>query len=183
MPEEKRAGVSRRFLFKLSGTVAAATALLGKGAKTASAHDLKPNDPTYRYSTYEAIVNRRDANIRMVFQWPNLKNEIMFPNVRNALNGYEFSYGIPASSVQVVVQAYASANAATYDDFIWEKYQLGERMGITDPETGEPAVRNIWYTSSAPADDVTSPPEDRDHAYYADTSIQGLQRRGVLVLI
>jgi len=183
MPGNERPGMSRRFLFKLSGTVAAAAALLGKGTETASAHDLKPSDPLYRYSTYEAIVNRRNASVRMLFQWPNLKNEIIFPNVRNALNGFEFSYGLPATSVQLVVQAYASANAATYDDFIWEKYKLGERLNVTDPETEEPALRNIWYTSSVPASEVASPPEDRSHAYYADNSIQGLQRRGVLVLI
>ncbi len=182
MPEE-RAGISRRLLFKLAGATAAAAGLVGRGAEKVSAHDLKPSDPAYRYDEYEAIVNRRDLRVRQLYQWPNLKNEIIFANVRNGLNGFQFSYDLPASAIQVVVQAYASANAATYDDFIWEKYKLGERMGINDPDTKEPALRNIWFTSSVAADDVQETPEERDHPYYADASIEGLQRRGLLVLI
>ena len=72
------------------------------------------------------------------------------------MNGFQFSYGIPADAIQVVVQAFASANAATYDDTIWEKYKLGERLGVNDPETGEPALRNIWYASSVRRDRRTA---------------------------
>ena len=132
MPEE-RAGISRRLLFKLAGATAAAAGLVGHGAEKVSAHDLKPTDPAYRYDEYEAIVNRRDLRVRQLYQWPNLKNEIIFANVRNGMNGFQFSYDLPANAIQVVVQAYASANAATYDDFIWEKYKLGERHGHQRP--------------------------------------------------
>ena len=60
------------------------------------------------------------------------------------LNGFQFSYDIPPDEIQVVVQAYASANAAIYDDFIWEKYRWGEALNVMDPETNRPATRNIW---------------------------------------
>jgi intracellular sulfur oxidation DsrE/DsrF family protein len=87
---------------------------------------------------------------------------------------------VPPEQTQVVVQAYASAIAAMYDDFIWQKYRFGEFANITDPTTKQPAVRNIWYASPNPA--PASIPTDRANAYYSDTSIQGLQRRGVLFL-
>ena len=74
------------------------------------------------------------------------------------LNGFQFSYGIPAEQIQVVVQAYASANAATYDDEIWEKYQFGELLNVIDPETKKPAERNIWAKSSISADDLEETP-------------------------
>ncbi len=81
-----------------------------------------------------------------------------------------------------MVQAFFSANAATYDDHIWEKYRLGDAFNIKDPATGASATRNIWVKSKISTQDVSPPPKDRSHPYYADTSIEGLQRRRVLFL-
>ena len=180
MPEEG-VGISRRLLFKLAGATAAAAGLVGHGANKAAGHDLKPADPAYHYDEYEAIVNRRDLRVRQVYEWPNIKNEIMFANVRNGMNGFQFSYGLPADAIQVVVQAYATANAATYDDFIWEKFKLGERMGVNDPDTGEPALRNIWFASSVEAAADGEAPEDRSDPYYADAILR--QRTGIPCLL
>lgn len=181
MPETG-VGISRRLLFKLAGATAAAASVVGYSTNKAAAHDLTPTDPAYHYDEYEKIVNRRDLRVRQVYEWPNIKNEIIFGNVRNGMNGFQFSYGIPADAIQVVVQAFASANAATYDDTIWEKYKLGERLGVNDPKTSEPALRNIWYASSVDATASAEAPEDRSDPYYEDASIEGLQRRGLLVL-
>lgn len=82
-----------------------------------------------------------------------------------------------------MVQAYFSANGAMYDDSIWEKYKLGEAFNVKDPATDKPATRNSWYKSKVSSQEVSPPPKDRSHAYYSDTSIEGLQRRGVLFLI
>lgn len=198
MQKLKNEGVSRRTLFKLTGAVATATAFLGVPRKSI-AHDLKPDDPLYQYEMYESIVNRRGLSVRMVFEWPNIQNSILFGNARNALNGFEFSYGVPPEQIQIVVQSYASANAATYDDEIWKKFQFGKLLNITDPETKEPAERNIWAKSSVPVQEPaaveksateTSGTEEpmeaiareRDDPYYADSSIEGLHKRGVLFL-
>ena len=83
-----------------------------------------------------------------------------------------------AKQIQVVVQAFASANLAMYDDEAWAKYRLGEIYKIQDPATGQPATRNQWFASKNPP--VNQPPGDRANAYYSDISIEGLQRRGVL---
>jgi hypothetical protein len=182
MPKTQAGGLSRRGLFKITGAVAAATAMLGRFSREGSAHDLTPDDPIYRYDEYEAVVNRRGLTVRQVYEWPNIQNPILFGNVRNGLNGFQFSYGIPASQIQVVVQAYGSANAATYDDEMWEKYQFGQLLNVMDPETEEPAERNIWAKSSIAETDLEEIPEERDDPYYADTSIEGLHRRGVLFL-
>ena len=48
---------------------------------------------------------------------------------------------VGAILVQVIVQAYASANAATYDDYIWAKYRMGDAFNVKDPGTGQPATR------------------------------------------
>jgi hypothetical protein len=68
-----------------------------------------------------------------------------------------------------------------YDDEVWAKYRLAEIFKIQDPSTGQPATRNQWFASKNSP--VNRPPADRANAYYSDTSIEGLQRRGVLFLI
>jgi hypothetical protein len=165
MPTEKQSFMSRRTLLQLAG---AAAAMIGL-PKKAKAHDLRPNDGGYRFDEYEDIVNRK-VQIRQVYAWPNIFNGIIFPNVRNGLNGFQYSYDVAPDDIQVVVQPYASANAATYDDYSWNKFHWGEILNIKDPLTGQFATRNQWFKSPFPA-------VNRD-----DVSMEGLQRRGVLFL-
>ncbi len=176
-----RKGLSRRALFQ-GAWAAAGMATLARFPGEVEAHDLRPGDPAYQFDKYEAIVNRR-VRIRQLYAWPNIQNAIIYPNISNGLNGFQFSYGAPPDEIQVVVQAYFSANGAMYDDHIWEKYKLGEAFNIKDPTTEQPATRNMWYKSKLSTQEVSPPPKDRSHAYYTDTSIEGLQRRGVLFLI
>ena len=173
--------LNRRMMLKSALAMAGATAM-ASFPRQAEAHDLKPTDPAYPWARYEAILNKR-AQVKQVYQWPNLTNAILYPNIRNGLNGAQFSYGIPADDIQIVVQAYFSANAAMYDDSLWSKFRLGEMFNVRDPSTGQPATRNIWYATRISASTVTPPPLARSHPYYADTSIEGLQRRGVGWLI
>src|SRR4051812_17942601 len=98
-----------------SGTETLITMLGGAIAGHISAwgHDLRPGDPSYRFQDYEAIVNR-NALVRQVYEWPNIANSVLFANIRNGLNGFQFSYDVPPDELQIIVQAYSSANAATY---------------------------------------------------------------------
>jgi hypothetical protein len=168
-------------LFK-TAWAAAAAAMISRVPEAAEAHDLKPGDPVYQFDRYEGILNRQ-VRVRQLYAWPNIANTIIWPNIANGLNGFQFSYGVPPDQIQVVVQAYASANGAMYDDYIWAKYKFGDALNVKDPSTGQPASGNIWFKSKIPASEVSAPPASRSHAYYGDTSIEGLQRRGVLFLI
>jgi intracellular sulfur oxidation DsrE/DsrF family protein len=153
------------------------------GHTSAWGHDLRPDDPSYRFEEYEAIINRR-AHVRQVYEWSNIANSLIFPNIRNGLNGFQFSYDVPPGEVQIVVQAYSSANAANYDDFIWEKYRMGEALAVRDPQTNQPATRNIFFGSPV-ADTTLTPgrqPAERNDPFFDDTSMEGLQRRRVLFL-
>src|SRR6266508_4825573 len=174
MKDSSRGGLSRRAALRATGA-AAAGAVVSQIPRVAHAHDLRPTDPLYPFDEYEGIVNR-DVTIRQVYEWPNINNPTIYSNISNGLNGFHFSYDIPADRIQVVVQAYASANLAMYDDEVWAKYRLGEVFKIQDPSTGQPATRNQWFASKNPP--VTQAPADRANPYYSDASIQGLQRRG-----
>jgi hypothetical protein len=140
MSDISRRGLSRRTALRAAGAAAAGVAV-SQLPRVARAHDLRPNDPAYSFDEYESIVNR-DVTIRQVYEWPNITNPIIYSNISNGLNGFQFSYELPADRIQVAVQAFASANLAMYDDAAWGKYRLGEIYKMKDPGTSQPATRN-----------------------------------------
>jgi len=183
MTSSKNIGVGRRSAFKMAGAMLAAVAsavTAVKAVKPVSADELTTNDPLYHFDQYEAIVNR-SLTFRQVFEWPSLENRELWGNAVNALNSFQFAYGAPADQIQIVVQAYSGSTAATFDDFIWNKYSLGQALQMPDAQ-GNPATVNPFLHSKIPAAQVTTPPTDQTDPYYFDYSIEGLQRRGVLFL-
>jgi intracellular sulfur oxidation DsrE/DsrF family protein len=180
MQARSRVAMNRRAAFQIAGAAAAGAAVLAQAPKVGWAHDLRPTDPVYHFDEYERVVDR-DVIVRMLYQWPTLTNPLIYANINNGLNGFQFAYDLPSDRIQVVVQAYASANLAMYDDSMWAKYRLGEIFKIQDPTTSLPAARNIWFSSKNPP--TAQPPTERSDPYYSDNSIEGLQRRGVLFLI
>ena len=69
-----------------------------------------------------------------------------------------------------------------YNDSMWAKYHIGEWLAVTDPATGQPAVRNIFYSSKFPKlSEAKEDPSD-ENSSFQDKSVQGLQRRGVKFL-
>ncbi|HTE85691.1 MAG TPA: hypothetical protein VK821_13255 [Dehalococcoidia bacterium] len=176
-----RAGrISRRGSMKVALAAVAGAAVAAQVPVTAGADQLRPDDPLYHFSEYEALVNR-SLTVRQLFQWPSIANRELWANVVNALNAWQFAYNVPAGQIQIVVQAYASTTPATYDDFIWGKYRLGEALQLRDAQ-GNPATTNPFLHSHIAPDEATPPPADQNNAYYFDSSIEGLQRRGVLFL-
>jgi hypothetical protein len=70
-----------------------------------------------------------------------------------------------------------------YDDFIWNKYQIGAWLNVPDPSTRRSAVKNIFYPSKAgPSLRYSSENPESLDSLYQDTSIQALQHRGVQLL-
>jgi hypothetical protein len=169
--------VHRRAALKAAGAALGAAAIGQTPALAQSTRDLRPTDALYHWDQYEQIANRQ-ATVRALFEWPNISNPLLWGNVQNLINGFRFSYDVPADQIQVIVQAYATANVAMYDDYVWDKYTWGAFLKIDDPTTGKPATRNIFYPSMSPS--PPSPPDDRDAPFYRDFTVEGLQRRGTL---
>lgn len=179
-PGSKRnVGVSRRNALRgaaaATAAVAAGLAMAAKPAP-ARAHNLQPSE---FQAAYEDAVSRPALHYQL-YQFPNILNAVLWNNIRNGLNGSQFSYGEPAGSLQVVVQGYDSGNVATYNDDIWAKYQLGAKHNIVDPRTGQPATRNVFYPrrTTGGADLPISDPQ----SLYNDIGMAGLMQRGVLFL-
>ena len=96
-------------------------------------------------------------------------------NVKNSLNGYHFGFGYGPGQAHAIMALHGAANTANFSDEMWAKYRLGEWLKIDDPKTDKPATRNIWLHSTS---DASTDPQN-PKSIYQDTSIEGLQRRGV----
>jgi intracellular sulfur oxidation DsrE/DsrF family protein len=78
---------------------------------------------------------------------------------------------------------HGAANMLNYDDYVWDKYKIGEWLNVIDPATGKPAVKNLFYKSKGELkkEFASRNPGDPD-SIYQDTSMQALQARGVQFL-
>ena len=184
--EPNSAPWSRRAFLTL-GAVASA-AVSAARARPAAAHNLPSGQ--FGSATYDRAL-LADSGYRAVFQSPHVEAAVPPPNTKrldhllllqtkNWLNGFQFSYKARPEELHVVVATYASANLLTYGDAVWQKYRLGEKYRITDPETGAPAVRNLFWPSRFGPSASTDP--DHPESIWQDAGIEALQKRGAVFL-
>jgi len=154
--------------------------------RTVAAHNLPPGQ--FGSPAYEAVL-RADGGVKGIFQSPHVEaavpagkalNHLLLVQLKNWLNGFEFSYQMAPGDLHTIVATYASANLFTYADPAWERYRLGEKYGITDPETGAPATRNVFWPSRFGLDASRDP--ENQQGFYQDTGIEALQQRGTAFL-
>ncbi len=183
--------VSRRGVLKLG---AIATAALG-ATKVATSLDAPQqvaahNLPQGQFGSplYDQAINA-DGGVKGVFQSPNIEaaapagktlNHLLLVQLKNWLNGFQFSYQMKPEDLHTVVATYASANLLTYNDAMWERYHLGEKYNIIDPATGAPSIRNLFWASRFDATNTGNP--DDPQSFYQDTGIEALQKRGTVFL-
>lgn len=123
---------------------------------------------------------RVPARAKQVYDVTAINDGMFLKNVKNSLNGLHFGFGIPSGQVRVLAGLHGPANLLNYDDYVWEKYRIGEWLKEQDPQTGRPAVRNPYYPSKAAKNASQDP--NQETSVYQDTSVQGLQARGVKFL-
>src|SRR5260370_27966287 len=67
-------------------------------------------------------------------------------NMKNSLNGLRFGFGIPKEQIKVVGALHGPANMLNYDDYVWNKYRIGEVLNVINPATAKAPVSNIVYS-------------------------------------
>lgn len=102
-----------------------------------------------------------------------------FSNIKNALNGLQFGYGYSPSRVSIAFAPHGASSSFTYSDYVWNKYKIGEFFKLKD-DKGDPIVSNTYLTPAKPPASSTDP--DDPAGMYQDTSIETLQKRGVIFL-
>lgn len=184
--------LSRRSVLKAGAVVAAGAAVtrIPGATQDARAHPIPPGE--WGSALYENTLTSSMGYswTKAVFQTPHLADaspvvgddvaHLMLIQMQNWFNGFEFSYGIRPEYLHVIAAVYGPANAMTYDDYVWEKYGVGEWFGVTDPRTGAGATRNPYYASRFGLDASRDPNEPEN--YYQDTSIEVMQQRGAVFL-
>jgi len=173
--------ITRRSL--ISGAAAGLTTLgLFGGAPHAADSQLVWRASEWNLNEFQKLVND-PARIKQMFDIVQVGDGKFLNNIKNSFNGLRFGFGIPERQIKIAAALHGPANLLNYDDYIWEKYQIGEWLKVTDPATGKPAVKNLYYASKIglKQESAAKNPDDLD-SIYQDTSMQALQSRGAQFL-
>ena len=163
------------------GKVAFGLAALGAANAPADAQ-LVYKSTDWNLADFDALIKHR-ARVKQVFDETQIGGGRFLNNIKNSLNGLQFSFNIPADQIKIVSAMHGPANMLNFDDFIWNKYKVGEWLKVDDPKTGQPAVRNIFLVrkSDPNAQNGAQDPSD-EKSSFQDASIQALQDRKVQFL-
>ena len=148
------------------GAVAALGVGVALGAETGAPRLLGAQQPAS-----DAWLDRLKGKHRQLFDVPEPEGGTVLRHVRNYFEAWRNAFGVGESDVSVVVALYARTTPLGLQDAMWEKYQLGAALSITDPTTNAPLIRN-WFAHPKPGDPVADGEPE--------TSMETLQRRGVV---
>jgi hypothetical protein len=178
IPEISLTNLTRRlFLGQASASLAGLRAVASGGNP-----QLVYKRSDWKFAEFERLAGY-PARVKQVFDVNQIGGGKFLNNIKNSLNGLQFGFNIPTEQIKIVAAMHGSANALNFDDYVWQKYRLGEWLKVQDPKTGQPAVRNPFFASKA-APEMHYPTQDPDdgNSLFQDTSIQALQLRGVQFL-
>jgi hypothetical protein len=172
------ANLTRRLFL---GQATAGLAALGAMASDANAQ-LVEKAPDWKIGEFDRLL-RNPARVKQVFDENQIGGGKFLNNIKNSLNGLHFGFNIPADQTKIVAAMHGSANTLNFDDYVWQKYRVGEWLKVQDPKTGQPAVRNPFFASkAAPGMHYGTQDPDDGNSLFQDPSIQALQLRGVQFL-
>jgi hypothetical protein len=169
----------RSFVSSVAASVTALGALSGVANEADAQLVWKTSE--WKLAEFQKLV-KDPAHIKQVYDIVQINDGKFLNNVKNSLNGLRFGFGVPEQQIKVAAALHGPANMLNYDDYIWEKYQIGAWLKVTDPATEKPAVRNVFYKSTITAQPASaSDPNDRNSSFQ-DTAIETLVSRGVQFL-
>jgi hypothetical protein len=161
----------------------AAIGLATFGAVTAPANaQLVYKSTDWNVADFDRLIKNR-ARVKQVFDETQIGGGRFLNNIKNSLNGLQFSFNIPADQIKIVSAMHGPANMLNFDDYVWTKYRIGEWLKVDDPKTGQPAVHNPFLVrkSSPDVQHGSQDPSD-ESSFFQDASIQVLQARKVQFL-
>ncbi len=120
----------------------------------------------------------RPAKIRQVFEQIAFKPGV-FSNIKNSMNGLQFGFGHKQTDFTLAFGGHGPSAAYGYSDYLWEKYKLSDYYPLKDAQSN-PVTSNIFLKAKATFDASADP--DDANGMYQDTSIEMLQKRGLLML-
>ncbi|MGI8617937.1 MAG: hypothetical protein ACR2L6_02465 [Gemmatimonadaceae bacterium] len=147
----------RRFLAQLSGGLAALAGFAAPAtAQQAAASRVNPE--------HDAWMRRARGEHRQFFHATGPGDGAAMLMAANFLDVYASAYDARPEHVSAVIGVHGTALPIGLMDAAWAKYELGKRISVTDPDTKEPAKRNVF-------------------AVGGPISIDTVMRRGVVLLV
>ncbi len=173
--------VTRRSLIT-RGALGLLTVGLFSGVPDATEAQLVWKTSEWKLAEFEKLVTD-PARIKQLYDVVHNGDGRFLNNIKNSFNGLQFGFGIPERQVKMAAALHGPANMLSYDDYVWQKYQIGEWLKVTDPATGKPAVKNLFYNRKVgmKQESAVKNPDDLN-SIYQDTSMEALQSRGVQFL-
>lgn len=168
--------LTRRCFVSTVGSSVAALAALSPAVPPVQAQ-LVYRRSDWNFKAFDSLL-KHDARARQVYDIRPIGEGRFLNNIKNSINGFQFGFDMPADQIKVVSAMHGPSNMLNFADAMWEKYRLGEFLQVTDPKTGKPATRNLYYSRNGHG---SSDPEDRASPFQ-DTSMEALQARGVQFL-
>jgi hypothetical protein len=150
------------------GRVAAAAAMLGLGAA--------PSVSLAQGQGHDAWLARLTGKYRQLFDFNAHGDGIGLVHMHNFIETYKSAYGVAPGDINVVGTFYGGTTPLAWSDAMWEKYAIGAALGITDPATKAPLVRN-WFLAPREGDPVFF------NGLLADANIASQVRRGAIFLM
>jgi len=134
---DSKLSARRRFLAQLSGGLAAFAGLSAPAAAQQTATALAAPD-------HDAWMQRARGRHRQFFHSAAPGDGAAMLMAMNFLDIYGSAYGVSPSHVSAVIGVHGSALPIGLNDAAWNKYELGKRISVNDPDTKEPAKRNVF---------------------------------------
>jgi len=153
-----------------AGTASAATAVPGGS-------DVVERRANFDAASFVRAVNK-PADIRQLWEAVAFR-PALFNNMKNGLNGLRFGFGYRADRIAIVFAPHGPSSAFTYTDYVWQKYRIGEFLGVKDA-TGKAVDSNLYLRPPAVFESAANPNDPQ--SFFQDSSIATLQSRGVVFL-
>lgn len=138
MPHDSPAGVRRRGFLASLGAVTGLAALRPHDLVGAAAAPTRSPAGEWDLSW----LNQLRGKHRQIFDLSNM--EIGLVVVRNWFDAHETVYGLKFPALNAVIGIGGRAFPINASDELYRKFPIGELWKVTDPETGQAAVRNIF---------------------------------------
>jgi hypothetical protein len=118
--------------------------------------------------------------VKQLFDARAINQGSFLDEMKNSLNAFHFGFGVPVDHIELVGALHGPANLLNFDDYVWNKYQIGGWLQANDPDTGKPAIKNPFYHGRTSTSlDYNSTDPDNVESRFQDASIDTLHERGV----
>lgn len=172
LPHSKQPTTHRRDFLTQVATAAVAVAGTACAAPLAAANlSASPAGGTPFDDTWTRRVS--SAKHRAVFDSPAVDDGLALSHATFFMQGYKEQFGLSGDDVVPVVIMRHLGTIMAMNDALWEKYTLGERYKVKDPNTGKDAVRNPFLHVSK---------DDKDPLVSPEASLEGLRAAGAVLL-